>query len=262
MYLVIEYLFYSNYPSLVNSELTKDNEKRPNEGSMFDELLTTYDEDDDNDDYVEEEDYSDYENQSENDINFDFVHRAEKSKQSTDLDDFGIYICEASNVFDLENSFEKRASKRYIKVNANGAPILRIAAQKTASSSQLAADSVSTVMTPEAPADGKMAEAVSSLGESVALTCLIEPLPSIQTIAWVNDNGRILPNSKYSVFETLQRVDSESESKKKPKNFRVQYENLTVAGEKETLAGLVEQTRDGKYLFNHLDWINLCLIDY
>ena len=106
-------------------------------------------------------------------------------------------------------------------------------------------------MTPEAPADGKMAEAVSSLGESVALTCLIEPLPSIQTIAWVNDNGRILPNSKYSVFETLQRVDSESESKKKPKNFRVQYENLTVAGEKETLAGLVEQIRDGKYLFNH-----------
>lgn len=196
--------------------------------------------------YFDQEDYADYEpGQADlladnGNINFDFSHRADRAKQPSEqeLDDFGVYICEASNEFALEHGkLEERVSKRYIKINPVGPPILRILPQQRHKSPKSEAES-GTVMVPEGVGATAGSEATSSLGDSVALTCLIEPLPAVHTIVWLNEHGKILPNSKYSLFESVQSSDlgfdttesSGGSSKKQARNLSVQYENLAAAG--------------------------------
>lgn len=194
--------------------------------------------------YFDQEDYADYEpgqpDLLADNINFDFSHRADRAKQPSEqeLDDFGVYICEASNEFALEHGkHEKRVSKRYIKINPVGPPILRILPRQQHKSPESEAES-GTVMVPEGVGATAGSEATSSLGDSVALTCLIEPLPAAHTIVWVNEHGKILPNSKYSVFESVQSSDfgvdttesSGGSGKKQTRNLSVQYEKLAVGG--------------------------------
>lgn len=215
---------------LADSELTTE---KGGDASAYDE------------DYAYDDDYMDYEGQAHvlaDNINFDFSHRAERAKQPSEheLDDFGVYVCEASNMFALEHGHEKRVSKRYIKINPVGPPILRILPQQT-SQQQPSERDLSTVMVPEGEV-AAVGEAATSLGDSVALTCLIEPLPTVQTIVWINEHGKILPNSKYSVFESVQGSDfgfdttEDNDSKKQPRNLSVQYENLTEQGSSEARA--------------------------
>lgn len=78
-------------------------------------------------------------------------------------------------------------------------------------------------------------EISSSIGASVTLTCFIEPLPKLEKLIWTKDNGKIIPNSKYSIYDDEHnRIESSIEStdlNKQPKmftNFKVKFDNVTV----------------------------------
>lgn len=81
-------------------------------------------------------------------------------------------------------------------------------------------------------------EISSSIGASVTLTCFIEPLPKLEKLIWTKDNGKIIPNSKYSIYDDEQnRIESSSsiestdlnkQSKMLFSNFKVKFDNVTV----------------------------------
>lgn len=78
-------------------------------------------------------------------------------------------------------------------------------------------------------------EISSSIGASVTLTCFIEPLPKLEKLIWTKDNGKIIPNSKYSIYDDEHnRIESSIEStdlNKQSKmftNFKVKFDNVTV----------------------------------
>jgi len=203
------------------------------------EAPTDYDEDA-YDDYIDT-DYE-YDTDGDNistpeDINFDFTRQTEAPSSKSDFDDFGIYMCEARNAFPDGGQYEERSARRYIKINPIGPPILRVLSTPTSSSSL--DEMISSIMAPESAKEAKNVEVPSSPGESISLTCLIEPLPEIQTVVWLKDNGKIIPNSKYSIQEShrsgtvsVAASDTAEQPDKKLKlsknNFRIKYENLTL----------------------------------
>lgn len=210
------------------SSIKQARKKRQNDHhNIFDDLTSEHDYDDIYEDYIDSFEYEDeaYNSlDSSNDINIDFSHSGRVSKG--EFDDFGIYICEASNMLSLSNLNEnKQHVKRYIKVNPIGPPILRIISFPLTSSNM--EKMISTVMIPAETEETnlKVSEYTSSLGDSISLTCLIEPLPEVQTVIWIKDNGKIIPNSKYSIFETI--TASSKPKKSSRNNFRIKYENLT-----------------------------------
>ncbi len=187
-----------------------------------------------------ETDYE-YENEGDNfhtqeDINVDFT-RTETPLFKAEFDDFGIYMCEAKNIFPDESHYEERSARRFIKINPVGPPILRVL---SAPSSSFNLDEIiSSIMVPGSENDAKYVELPSSPGESISLTCLIEPLPDVQTIVWLKDNGKIIPNSKYTIhdsrrsgtFSVAANEPSEQLDKRREilkNNYRIKYENLTL----------------------------------
>jgi hypothetical protein len=247
----------------------------------------------------------------------------EKQMNENDNDDFGIYICEASNK--LANSHYKADSPyyyyntqnhlayRYIKINPTGPPIVRAvsapsstyeakskneffssmvsmlmksaslssspnpassqsesvsdiaslaSSSSPSSSSSLSSSSSSSSGAAVASALSKdiilnqapLIEIATSIGSSVSLICLIEPVPQFDAIYWLKDTGRIIPNSKYTLFETektakhslARNYEHQSNNKnnqheaagysiklttissvKLTRNFKIKYENLT-----------------------------------
>jgi hypothetical protein len=116
--------------------------------------------------------------------------------------DFGVYMCEATNKLrQSENLYFNNlknvaASRRFIKLNPNGAPILGIV--PSVSSNSVANDQMMSLAThPNFDQQLSIAELPVTIGASISLTCLIEPLPSFQKIEWLRENGKIIPDSKY-----------------------------------------------------------------
>jgi hypothetical protein len=232
---------------------------------------------DDVDDYAEsssfeyENDYEDESYDEDDDLSGSSSNGIEfsgdKQANEYEYDDFGIYLCEANNKLVSNNykvdsylskDFQNFAAKRFIKLNPNGAPIVRAL---PSSSSSLAADQVMTLMMKSPIIDSSqlpVIEVPATIGASASLVCLIEPLPQFQSVLWSRDNGKIIPNSKYTLPELLDEarparnyeinnmnnnnnnnilamlqttvetpVTSSASSKNKvARNFRVKYENL------------------------------------
>ena len=229
---------------------------------------------DDVDDYAEsssfeyENDYEDESYDEDDDLSNSsngIEFSGDKQSNEYEYDDFGIYLCEANNKFVSNNykvdsylskDFQNFVARRFIKLNPNGAPILRAL---PSSSSSLASDQVMTLMMKSPITDSNqlpIIEVPATLGASASLVCLIEPLPQFQSILWSRDNGKIIPNSKYTlpelaldeakqgknyeinnmnnnnnILSMLQTtvetpVTSASSKNKVARNFRVKYENL------------------------------------
>lgn len=123
---------------------------------------------------------------------------------------------------------------RFIKINPAGAPILHVLASQT--STDNLDEMVTSIMAPK-DSETDPTELASSIGESISLICLIEPLPEVQSIVWIKDNGKIIPHSKYSSGKSESFSVTKETSTKKPmlkkksmrNNFRIKYENLTLS---------------------------------
>jgi hypothetical protein len=136
---------------------------------------------------------------------------------NTQYNDFGVYMCEAKNSLD-SNVFEHR---RFIKLNPQGVPI----AHPVLSSLQTADENLNYLM------KNSINDAVQpvlidipvSLGASISLTCIIEPMPKVDSVLWLRDNGKIVPNSKFNRFDSSSFIEGKSQKK-----IKVKYENLTL----------------------------------
>ena len=143
-------------------------------------------------------------------------------------------MCEASN--DASRT-QDQVSRRYIKVNPNGAPVLGVL--PTTSLSSLTNDQIMSAAThPHFDQQMSMVELPVTIGSSVSLTCLVEPMPSLQRIEWLRENGKIIPESKYEPISTEYEINhrnvettSQESSLVKTKNarslrnFKVKYES-------------------------------------
>jgi hypothetical protein len=155
---------------------------------------------------LEIDDYADQNvaNQDEYDYESEeVINENEETSQTHDLmsqnNDFGIYVCEASNKLNhknMQNDLKSYVARRYIKLNPNGAPI--IGALPSITTASLTSDQIMSLTTyPHFDQQLSIVELPISIGDSVALTCLIEPLPAAQQILWLRENGKIIPNSRY-----------------------------------------------------------------
>lgn len=152
-------------------------------------------------------DYYDYE---------DYQPVYEQKQSDHDQNDFGVYICQATNQLSSEAS-----ANRFIKINPTGPPVGKVFSSNQNLSPE---EHISLMM--QSDLSSKQHESISelaiSIGSSVSLICLIEPLPRLDTLVWIKDNGKIIPNSQFSVQNTtLNKTIS--------KNFRIKYENVTVS---------------------------------
>ena len=162
----------------------------------------------------------------------------EESTQTHDYlaenNDFGIYVCEATNK--LSNTKNQQSdlyfsdlksyvARRYIKLNPNGAPIL--GALPSTSSASLTSDQIMSLSTyPHFDQQVSIVELPVSIGDSVSLTCLVEPLPVAQKIVWLRENGRIIPNSKYA--SDSYAVDSSKNENSPAENEEQMVEETTA----------------------------------
>lgn len=200
--------------------------------------------------------YYDYdESENVDGLNFD----PDKSENSIlyENNDFGVYLCEAANKL-MEN---KQFVRRYIKLNAIGAPVVKV---MPSSVNSLSTDEMMSLMMKTSLTEPytlnenlnqiALIEIASSVGNSVSLTCLIEPLPYLESIVWIKDNGRIIPNSRYSILESYKESSKQMEESstqsalttvssliaRNSKNFKIKHENLTISSyAKETDENLV-----------------------
>lgn len=184
--------------------------------------------------------------------------------------DFGVYICEARNRFESSSSliynYDNQVVRRYIKLNPVGPPILRV---MPSSVNSLSLDETMTLMmkisasemsnAPSVKSAIPLIEVATSIGSSVTLTCLIEPLPRLESTLWIKDNGKIIPNSRYSINDNEAGKKTEEDDVadlkvsvggkvKQMRNFRVKNENLTVFGKTLADDGLQD---DSDFLTNN-----------
>lgn len=189
-------------------------------------------------------DYLEYTNEY-NDDNTDYNQDQEGSYQTSfnDYNDFGIYLCEASNSL-TNNDNSNQISRRYIKLNPNGTPILKAISSSNIAGSINSDEVVSELMK---SSDSNQVEVAANIGSSISLTCIIEPLPQFDTIVWMNENDKVLSNSKYSINDdnnnnnnldetniqiNTQTTQLQSNKAKFYKNFKFKYENLTLYNSK------------------------------
>lgn len=160
---------------------------------------------------------AEYAYQVQNGENQDHLDQVEVEMEATD---FGVYLCVAKNNYaydagvDLTTVDEQhQTSRRFIKLNPNGAPIVRIL-QTTKSvqnlddshlyfnaptSSWSSSASYQRMLTSISTAEHEVTNTVGvKIGSSISLTCLIEPVPEFHTIYWLKEDGKIIPNSKYT----------------------------------------------------------------
>ena len=185
----------------------------------------------------------------------------QQEKSLNELDDFGIYVCEASNRLAMPpESFQYdqgNAERRYIKINPSGPPLTH--ALSTPGGASNMNELIATIMEPSKDIELKDSiEIATSIGLSVSITCLIEPLPDVHTIVWLRDNGKVIANSKYSIYETPlgqnTNVESVELNKKKLKNFRVKYENLTIYENKPQEGDETLEAATISSFFNEANW--------
>lgn len=187
-------------------------------------------------------DYSDTEDETEDD---DDEAYSSTQINYNDYNDFGIYICEASNR--LSNNHELALTRRYIKLNPIGAPVLKALPSNSVSTSSVTSNNNDEIISELMKSvDGNLIEVAANLGASISLVCLIEPLPHFESIVWLNEMGKIIPNSKYSIYEHKSKLTSSSSSgsssetktnsnqnqRSMYRNFKVKYENLTLLSSK------------------------------
>ena len=190
----------------------------------------------------------------EDDVEFDELsgHQSfefEADKQANENNDFGVYICVAKNrAVDAASyqspSDQTQASKRFIKLNPVGAPIVR-----ALSSSQAQLDEAETRTAAETDARIEM---TAKIGSSATLTCIIEPVPEFSSVYWVKDGGKIIPNSRYSTSDdfgeknAIYSISSSEESKHRfLSNFKVRYENVTSTSDKANRPASSSSSIDG-----------------
>ena len=112
----------------------------------------------------------------------------EKTPIGSEFDDFGVYLCEAAN------KLSTQTTRRFIKLNPVGPPLIR-----AFPSSPVSHDETISALMRTPSSFSSTTEIAVSLGSSVSLVCLIEPLPHFESIVWLRDNGIVIPNSRYSM---------------------------------------------------------------
>ena len=198
----------------------------------------------------------------------DFL-RSSADKQRLDLSsDFGVYMCEAQNnihsaqqqlnseslsYFSRNNQVPaaaaEAAQRRYIKLNPIGVPVSHALPSSMISGSFIASSAVadeavnylmkSSVTDAYAAltyagvhSQAPLIEIPSTIGASASLTCLVEPLPHLDTLIWLKDNGRIIPNSRFSIAESsssaMDSAAAFSADSMRLRNVKVKHENLTL----------------------------------
>jgi len=172
--------------------------------------------------------------------------------------DFGIYFCEAINKFAIKSDQnDGYTARRYIKLNPLGPPVLKPMPSTILSTTSSNSDDIISELMKATEAD--QVEVATSIGSSVSLVCLVEPLPQFHSILWINENGRIIPNSKYSIHETTDAVSNSDASSvlntqatpgqpsrsKQFRHFKIKYDNLTFYSSK-TSSELNNDEEDSK----------------
>ena len=81
---------------------------------------------------------------------------------------------------------------------------------------------------------------ISSVGASVSLICLVEPLPRLEKLVWTKGNRKIIPNSEYTIvggvsttnqqqsIETNDENSILSKSNNLKNNIKVKFEHVSV----------------------------------
>lgn len=82
---------------------------------------------------------------------------------------------------------------------------------------------------------------VSSVGASVSLICLVEPLPRLEKLVWTKGNRKIIPNSEYTIVggvsttnQQQQSIETNDEnsiltkSNNLKNNIKVKFEHVSV----------------------------------
>jgi hypothetical protein len=135
--------------------------------------------------------------------------------------DFGLYVCVASNT-PITNDYSSKIeqSRRFIKLNPMGAPIIRLF------SSNSEKEIHSSIH------HHRESEVAADIGSSVQLTCLIDPLPEFNSVIWLRGNGQIIPNSKFQIVTEKRPTDESAkqhrltirtEQTKRPYDLNIEY---------------------------------------
>ena len=224
-------------PSEVKEDQTEAKATSEKSKTNFLNDLTEDYEDNYNDDYIQSSlaEYDDESYDEDEDEHMSELVEYQQEKSLNELDDFGIYVCEASNQIAMPaDSFkydQSHPERRYIKINPSGPPLTH--ALSTPGGASNMNELIAAIMEPSKDHELKDSiEIATSVGLSVSISCLIEPLPDVHTIVWLRDNGKVIANSKYSIYDSPlgqnTNVETAELNKKKLKNFRVKYENLTI----------------------------------
>lgn len=151
--------------------------------------------------------------------------------KNIDYGDFGLYECEASNGLKETNDYGESKliiSKRQIKLNPLGEPVLSIIDNNNS-------HRFNTLYTKTA-----------TLGSSLLLTCLIEPLPKYKNIIWLRDSSTILPNSLYYINDN-EFLTYDYDEQPKFSNVHVRYENSSEGLKSYLYVKLMNKTDFGVY---------------
>ncbi len=170
--------------------------------------------------------------------------------------DFGVYMCEARNnvhsssrmaesVYFSHNSNENnQIQRRYIKLNPIGPPVSHPIPASINTYTSITDDTVNylmknsltdayTTISQDNENRLPMIEIPSAEGSSVTFTCLVEPLPSVEQIVWLRENGKIIPNSKFSIDSNLRlKSTTEATNIKQTRNIKIKNENFTLLNTK------------------------------
>ena len=126
-----------------------------------------------------------------------------------DYNDFGIYVCKAINsnlrTEDMETDAESE-TQRYIKINPSGAPVPRsVQAPASSLSSSMSSSSLTSLSFEEianrlmvldetmtSVYDAQEVYVAASLGSTLTLSCIMEPMPRYDNLIWLKDNELIV----------------------------------------------------------------------
>jgi hypothetical protein len=167
--------------------------------------------------------------------------------------DFGVYMCEARNnihsssptaesvYFSNKNNQNNQIQRRFIKLNPIGPPVSHPIPSLVNTYASITDDTVNYLMknsltdaydaiSQEPGTQLPLIDIPASLGTSVSLTCLIEPLPNIEQIIWLRENGKIIPSSKFLIESNVRHGSTEetTTNTKPARNIKIKNENLTL----------------------------------
>ena len=151
------------------------------------------------------------------------------------------------------NNVQVAAQRRYIKLNPIGAPVVHaLPAALSAFSPHSLDDTVSYLMKSSltdayySSSGGAVSDSSSStppiempstLGAPVSLACLVEPAPGFDSVIWLRENGRVVPNSRLLLGkEAVVSGDSSNEDTSSINKYysargglvKVKHENMSL----------------------------------